>query len=94
MNAADTLRQELAASNLFDKEKVIKTVTNGIKNNGGISEIWEYARKSGVSYGSYDIECSNEAGTAIAEYLRGQGFKVRNNYHPISGHWCGYQVSL
>ena len=31
MNAAEQLRQELVNSNLFDKDKVIKTVTNGIK---------------------------------------------------------------
>jgi|GEM_PF-4064272 len=94
MNEAEKLRNDLINGGLFDKKKVLATVTNGIRHNGGISEIIEYYAKSGVSYGSYDITCSNEAGEAIAQYLRQQGFKVRNSYHPISGHWQGYQVSL
>ena len=94
MNAAEKLRQELMNSGLYDEEKVLATVMNGIRKNGGISEILEYNRMSGVSYGSYDISCSNEAGEAIAQFLRHQGFRVRNSYHPISGHWQGYAVSL
>lgn len=98
MNAAEQLRQELVNSNLFDKDKVIKTVTNGIKNNGGYSEILYYGRgmsPASISYGSYNIECSSEKQLqAIKEYLKTQGFQVGVARHPISYREIGYKISL
>lgn len=98
MNAAEQLRQELVNSNLFDKDKVIKTVTNGIKNNGGYSEILYYGRgmsPASISYGSYNIECSSEKQLqAIKEYLKTQGFRVGVARHPISYREIGYKISL
>lgn len=93
MKAAEQLKQQLANSELFDKEKVLETIIRGIKSNGE-SYVTEYARMSSVSYGKCNIECGNANGTAIAAYLRDQGFRVRNYYHPISGNWCGYIVSI
>lgn len=98
MNAAEKLRNELINSNLFDKEKVIKTVTNGIKNNGGYSEILYYGNRmssGSISYGSYDIECgSNEQLEAIKEFLKTQGFSIRIARHPVSYRDIGYKISL
>ena len=98
MNAAEQLRQELLNSNLFDKGKVIKTVINGIKNNGGYSEILYYGRRmssESISYGSYDIECGcEEQLQAIKEYLKTQGFRIGVARHPISYREIGYKISL
>jgi hypothetical protein len=93
MNKAEQLKKELANSGLFDKDKVLEVVSNGIKHNGE-SCITEYARMSGVKYGNCNIECSNAIGHAIASYLRSEGFNVKNDHHPISGHWCGYIVTI
>lgn len=93
MSYAEQLKQEIVNSGLFDKQKVLETISNGIKSNGE-SCITEYARMSGVTYGKCNIECGNANGHAIASFLRDEGFKVKNDYHPISGHWCGYIVTL
>ena len=96
MNAAEALRKELVNSSLFDKQKVLDTVVNGIKKNGGICEIYVYWRLDGcpVRYHGDYIECGNPEVAAIVQYLKAQGFTIRKNFHPVSGNWCGYIVSL
>lgn len=98
MTIAEQLRKELINSNLFDKGKVIKAVTNGIKNNGGYSEVYYYGRRNNpesISYGCYDIECGcEEQLQAIKEYLKAQGFRIGIARHPISYREIGYKISL
>lgn len=95
MNAADRLRNSLANSNVFDKQKVLDTVANGIKNNGGLCEIIvPYNAPSHVVYYDCHIECDYEHLSAIKEFLSQEGFKLRTAYHPISGRSYGYEVSL
>ena len=96
MNAAEKLRSELRNSDSFDKKKVLEVVTNGIKNNGGYSEIIDtYNGRSKIYYGSYHIEVATlEQEEGIKEFLLSEGFKVRKSYHPVSGRWCGYEAYL
>lgn len=93
MNYAEQLKNELA-NTMFDKSKVLETISNGIKSNGE-SLIWEpYTCGNGIKYGDCNIECPMNIGTAIASWLRGQGFRVRNDYHPVSGRFYGYMVTI
>ena len=96
MNAAQQLKNELVNGELFDKRKVLETVSNGIRNNGGLSEIIiPYNPPSKIRYGSYDIECSSsEEMEGIKEFLKQQGFRIRTAYHPVSGRAYGYEARL
>ena len=96
MNAAEQLRNQLVNGNLFDRKKVLETVTNGIVNNGGLSEIIiPYNPPCKIRYGSYDIECSSsEELEGIKEFLKKEGFRIRTAYHPISGRAYGYEARL
>ena len=93
MNAAEQLKKELA-NTLFDKEKVLAIVCEGIKHNGESCIYEPYTCGSDIRYGDCNIECPMNIGTAIASYLRGQGFRVRNDYHPMSGRFYGYVVTI
>ena len=96
MNAAEKLRNELRNSDLFDRKKVLETVTNGIKNNGGYSEItYPYHMISKIHYGSYDIEvATSEQMEGIVQFLKDEGFRIRKAYHPVSGRDYGYAAYL
>lgn len=96
MNAAEQLRNELRNSASFDKKKVLETVINGIKNNGGYSEIIDtYNGRDKIYYGTYHIEVATlEQEEGIKEFLLSEGFKIRKSYHPVSGRWCGYEAYL
>lgn len=96
MTAADKLRQELQNSPLFDKTKVLETVSNGIAKNGGYSEVTvSYNPAPDIYYGTYDIDCpSFQEVEAIKQFVISQGFKVRRAFHPISGREYGIAVYL
>ena len=95
MNAAEALKRELSNSSLFDKEKVLATVINGIKNNGGWSEIIYDGYRGKLYYGSYDVECATSAECeGIKEYLKSEGFRIGTAYHPASGRPYGYKAYL
>lgn len=94
MNAAEQLRRELANSSSFDKEEVLATVANGIKNGGYSEIIVPYNEPSKPSYGYNHIECSYEQCEAIKEFLIKQGFRIRRAYHPVSGRPYGYEARL
>lgn len=94
MNAADKLRNSLANSSLFDRQKVLASVTNGIRNNGDCEIIVPYNPPAQVVYGDSHIECDYNHLSAIKEFLRQEGFSMRTAYHPVSCRAYGYIVSL
>lgn len=95
MKAADKLRNSLANSGLFDKQKLLDTVANGIRNNGGHCEIIvPYNAPSHVVYCGCHIECDYSHLAAIKEFLQQEGFSFRSARHPISGRPYGYEVTL
>ena len=93
MNAAEQLKKEVF-NTFFDKEKVLEVVCNGIKSNGESCIYEPYTCGDGIKYGDCNIECPMNIGTAIASYLREQGFRVRNDYHPVSGRFFGYVATI
>ena len=95
MNAAEKLRQEMVNGGVVDREKVLATVTNGIKENG-YCLVWEpYNCPSKIKYGDCNIEISSLTElTAIKEICRVEGFHIKPAYHPASGRAYGYEVSL
>ena len=94
MNAAEQLRDQLINGGLFDKQEVLNTVINGIKNGGYSEIIVPYNPPQRVVCGTHHIECSDEQCEAIKEFLKSQGFRVRRAYHPVSGRPYGYEASL
>ena len=79
---------------VVDREKVLATVTNGIKENGYCLEREPYNCPS-IKYGDCNIEISSLTElTAIKEICRAEGFHIKTAYHPASGLAYGYEVSL
>lgn len=95
MNAAEKLRKEMVNGGIVDREKVLATVTNGIRENG-YCLVWDpYSGRSKIHYGDCNIEIAELAElTAIKQICLEEGFKVRNAYHPVSGRSYGYEISL
>lgn len=95
MNTAEQLRQEIANSNIIDKQKVLESVVNGIRQNG-YCLVWEpYSGRSKIVYGSGSIEIARlEEEEAIRQYVLSQGFHVRRAFHPASGREYGFEVRL
>lgn len=95
MNAAERLRKEMVSGGIVDREKVLATVTNGIKENG-YSLVWDpYGGVNKIKYGDCNIQFSSvEEEEAIRQICLEEGFNVKKAYHPTSGRWYGYEISL
>ena len=105
MTVADQLREEMAQSVVFDRDKVIEAVKNGIWHNGVAyvlfygytytQEIYGYAYTQGIIYRSTEVEVSSNAECeAIRRFLTDNGFRCAVYHHPASGRPIGYKIML
>ena len=95
MNAAEKLRNEMVNGGIIDKDMVLKTVMNGIRQNG-YCLVWDpYTGRSKIHYGDCNIEIAELSElTAIKEFCQSEGFRVKPAYHPVSGRSYGYEITL
>ena len=95
----------MAQSVVFDRDKVIEAVKNGIRHNGVAyvtyygfgytQEIYECAYTQGIIYRSMEVEVSSNAECeAIRRFLTDNGFRCTVYHHPRSGRQIGYKVML
>ena len=95
MNTAEQLRIQMANSDLFDKQKVLASTANGIREYGYCEIIAPYNTPDRIVYGDCHIEvATGRQMEAIAEYLKQEGFRIRPAYHPVSGRNYGYKATL
>ena len=96
MTVADQLREEMAQCVVFDRDKVIEAVKNGIWHNGVAYVLfYGYAYTQGIIYRSTEVEVSSNADCeAIKRFLTDNGFRCAVYHHPASGRPIGYKVML
>lgn len=96
MTVADQLREEMAQSVVFDRDKVIEAVKNGIWHNGVAYVLfYGYTYTQGIIYRSTEVEVSSNAECeAIKRFLTDNGFRCAVYHHPASGRPIGYKVML
>lgn len=97
MTAAEQLKAEMAGSVVFDKDKVIAAVKNGIKRDG-VAYITYFGYKdsmTGIVYRYNEVEVtSGEECQAIKQFLQKEGFALVTYHHPASYRPIGYKVML
>lgn len=96
MTIAEQLREEMAQSVVFDRDKVIDAVKNGIRRDGVAYVLfYGYAYTQGIIYRSTEVEVSSNAECeAIRRFLMDNGFRCAVYHHPASGRPIGYKVML
>lgn len=96
MTVADQLREEMAQSVVFDRDKVIEAVKNGIWHNGVAYVLfYGYTYTQEIIYRSTEVEVSSNAECeAIKRFLTDNGFRCAVYHHPASGRPIGYKVML
>lgn len=96
MTVADQLREEMAQSVVFDRDKVIEVVKNGIRHSGvAYVTYYGFGYTQEIIYGSVEVEVSSNAECeAIKCFLTDNGFRCVVYHHPASGRPIGYKVML
>lgn len=96
MTEADKLREEMTHSVVFDRDKVIEAVKNGIRYNGvAYITYYGFGYTQEIIYGSIEVEVSSNAECeAIRRFLTDNGFRCAVYHHPASGRPIGYKVML
>lgn len=96
MTIAEQLREEMAQSVVFDRDKVIEAVKNGIRHNGVAYVLfYGYAYTQEIIYRSTEVEVSSNAECeAIKLFLTDNGFRCAVYHHPASGRPIGYKIML
>lgn len=87
----------MAGTVVFDKEKVIEAVKNGIKRDG-VAYLTYFGYKDsnrGIIYRYNEIEvASGEECQAIKQFLAKEGFVLATYHHPASYRPIGYKIML
>lgn len=96
MTVADQLREEMAQSVVFDRDKVIEAVKNGIRHNGvAYVTYYGFGYTQEIIYRSMEVEVSSNAECeAIKRFLTDNGSRCAVYHHPASGRPIGYKVML
>ena len=96
MTIAEQLREEMAQSVVFDRDKVIEAVKNGIRHNGvAYVTYYGFGYTQEIIYRSTEVEVSNNAECeAIKWFLTDNGFRCVVYHHPASGRPIGYKIML
>lgn len=96
MTIAEQLREEMAQSVVFDRDKVIGAVKNGIRRDGvAYVTYYGFGYTQGIIYRSTEVEVSSNAECeAIKLFLTDNGFRCAVYHHPASGRPIGYKVML
>lgn len=96
MTIAEQLREEMAQSVVFDRDKVINAVKNGIRRDG-VAYVTYYGLgyTQEIIYRSAEVEVSSNAECeAIRRFLTDNGFRCAVYHHPASGRPIGYKIML
>lgn len=96
MTVADQLREEMAQSVVFDRDKVIEAVKNGIMRDGVAYVIYYgFGYTRGIIYRFTEVEVSSNAECeVIRRFLTDNGFRCVVYHHPASGRPIGYKIML
>ena len=96
MTIAEQLREEMAQSVVFDRDKVIEAVKNGIRHDGvAYVTYYGFGYTQEIIYRSAEVEVSSIAECeVIRRFLTDNGFRCVVYHHPAIGRPIGYKISL
>ena len=96
MTVADQLREEMAQSVVFDRDKVINAVKNGIRRDGvAYVTYYGFGYTLGIIYRYAEVVVSSSAECeVIRRFLTDNGFRCVVYHHPASGRPIGYKIML
>ena len=86
----------MAQSVVFDRDKVIEAVKNGIRHNGvAYVTYYGFGYTQEIIYRSTEVEVSSNAECeAIKRFLTDNGCRSVVYHHPVSGRPIGYKIML
>lgn len=86
----------MAQSVVFDRDKVIDAVKNGIWRDGvAYVTYYGFGYTRGIIYHSTEVVVSSNAECEeIKRFLTDNGFRCAVYHHPVSGRPIGYKIML
>ena len=86
----------MAQSAVFDRDKVINAVRNGIRRDGvAYVTYYGFGYTRGIIYRFTEVEVSSIAECeVIRRFLTDNGFRCVVYHHPASGRPIGYKIML